>query len=116
MGETFVSVRVSGPRGEAVLRALVDTGATFTKVPPSVAENIGLQPYGSSEVMLSDGSKRSRKMALATVELDGAWASQPISIGGGGEQPIVGYTTLEILGFKVDPVTGRLERRPPIEL
>jgi predicted aspartyl protease len=29
---------------------------------------------------------------------------------------VIGYTTLEILGFKVNPVTGKLERTPAIEL
>lgn len=29
--------------------------------------------------------------------------------------PIIGYTTLEILGFKVNPVTRRLEKTTAIE-
>ena len=31
------------------------------------------------------------------------------------EKPLIGYTTLELLGFKVNPITGKLERAMPIE-
>jgi predicted aspartyl protease len=38
-----------------------------------------------------------------------------VAITDNGEQPLCGYTTLETLGFKVEPVAHRLERRTPIE-
>jgi len=31
------------------------------------------------------------------------------------EKPLIGYTTFELLGFKVNPITGKLERAMPIE-
>lgn len=31
------------------------------------------------------------------------------------EYILIGYTTLELLGFKVNPITGKLERAMPIE-
>jgi predicted aspartyl protease len=39
-----------------------------------------------------------------------------LAIGGDEEMPIIGHTTLEVLGFKLNPVTGKLERTPAIEL
>jgi predicted aspartyl protease len=38
-----------------------------------------------------------------------------VAIGGEDEQILLGYTALEILGFKVNPVTGKLERTVAIE-
>lgn len=38
-----------------------------------------------------------------------------MAIGGKGEKPVIGYTTLEILGFKVNLLTGKLERTAAIE-
>jgi len=38
-----------------------------------------------------------------------------IAIGGDDERPIIGYTTLELLGFKINPITGKLEKTSAIE-
>jgi hypothetical protein len=38
-----------------------------------------------------------------------------VAVGADGEKPVVGYTTLENLGFKVNPITRLLERARPIE-
>jgi len=43
--------------------------------------------------------------------------SMPVltAIGEEGERAFIGYTTLELLGFKVNPITGKLERTFAIE-
>ena len=41
--------------------------------------------------------------------------SVPATVGGKSEPTLVGHTTLEIVGFKVNPVTGRLEKATAIE-
>ena len=38
-----------------------------------------------------------------------------ITLADNGEQPLIGYTTLEALGFEVDTVKHVLERTPAIE-
>jgi len=43
------------------------------------------------------------------VEIEGVRRPVLVAIGGDEEAPIIGYTTLENLGFKVNPITGRLE-------
>jgi predicted aspartyl protease len=57
-----------------------------------------------------------RDLAVGEVEVEGVKRPLPVAIGEDEETPVIGYTTLEILGFKVSPVTGKLERRPAIEL
>ncbi|MBI2916947.1 MAG: hypothetical protein HYY01_03050 [Chloroflexi bacterium] len=42
MGQTLVTLLLHGSRGSESLEALVDTGATFTKVPRSTAERLGV--------------------------------------------------------------------------
>jgi len=56
-----------------------------------------------------------RGLCFAEAEPDGVRDLVPIALGGDDEPSLVGYTVLEILGFKVDPVSGKLERTQPIE-
>jgi len=41
--------------------------------------------------------------------------TRPLFTFGEEEKPLIGYTTLELLGFKVNPITRRLEKAIPIE-
>ena len=115
MGETRVRVKIYGPTESTELDMLVDTGATFTKIPEPLATRLGLEAEEVIEVKLSDGSIRSRGLTEAKLEIEGVKRTIPIAIGPEDEEPILGYTALEILRFKVDPVTKALERTIPIE-
>ncbi len=96
------------------MSALADTAATFTKVPRRVFDELGLDIVHEAEVEIGDGRIR-RPLALADVEIAGIRRPVLVSAGGDGEQPLVGYTTLETLGFKVNTVTHELEPTPAIE-
>jgi len=116
MGETRARLKVYGPDGKAVeLEALVDTGATFTKVPKEVADSLGLKARYETEAELADGRRIKRGLAGAEVELEGVRRPVLVAIGEEGERALIGYTTLELLGFKVNPITGKLERTFAIE-
>jgi predicted aspartyl protease len=52
MGETRVKFRVYSGERFAELEGLVDTGATFTKIPRSAASKLGLQAEYEAEVTL----------------------------------------------------------------
>jgi len=116
MGETRARFRVYGPNGKSVeLEAIVDTAATFTKVPRSTAMELGLKAGYEADVELGDGRILKRKLALAEVEIEGVRRPVLVAVGGEGERALLGYTTLEVLDFKVNPVTGKLERTVAIE-
>ena len=115
MGETIVSMTIHGPRGSAAVDALADTAATFSKIPQTVADDVGLEPIYEVPVELGDGRVVTRPLASAEVELDGVRRLALVAIAENGEQPLIGYTTLEILGFKVNTVEHRLEPRSAIE-
>ena len=99
MGQVLVNLRMHGPNGSANVEALVDTGATFSKVPRSTIEAIGAEPALETSVELGDGRTVTRRLALADVEIDGVRRPVLVSAGEEGERPLVGYTTLETLGF-----------------
>jgi aspartyl protease family protein len=116
MGETQVKFRVCNGERSAELEGPVDTGATFTRIPRSMAYQLGLQAKYEVEVIPGDRRTVTRNLAPAEVEIEGIKRPFLLAIGEDVETTIIGYTTLEILGFKVNPLTGRLERTPAIEL
>jgi predicted aspartyl protease len=115
MGDTCARLTLYGPLGRNTIDALVDTGATFTKISRAVAEKVGFKPRREVEVVLARGEKVRRQLGNLEVEIESQRDVVPITIGEDGEVDLVGYTTLEILGFKVDPVTSKLESNLPIE-
>jgi predicted aspartyl protease len=115
MGETRIHFKVYGVDGQAVvLEAVVDTGATFSKIPKSVAAKLGLEAGYETDIELGDGRIIRRKLTLVELEIEGIRRPVLVTIGE-GEKSFVGYTTLELLGFKVNPITRKLERAIPIE-
>ena len=98
-----------------VVSTLADTAATFTKVPRAVFDEAGLVARYETEVEIGDGRTIRRELALADVEIAGIRRPVLVSAGGEGERLLVGYTTLETLGFKVNTVAHTLEPAPPIE-
>jgi len=81
MGETRVKFRVYSGELFAELEGLVDTGATFTKIPRSTASKIGLQARYEAEVMLGDGKTLTRSLALGEVEIENVKRPVLIAIG-----------------------------------
>ena len=104
-----------GPRDSRQVTMLVDTGATLTKIPESVAKELGMRAEEVVSVMLADGSLRSRGLGEARLEFGGRTRTVPILIGPDGEEQLLGLTTLEIFQLKVNPVTHQLEPAVPIE-
>ena len=105
----WVNVRIGNEDRSRIIeaRALVDTGATLTIVPRSIANELGLRITAKSRVMTRAGVievDRSR----AFIELEGRSEIVPVVISDVIDKVLIGVTTLEILELEVDPVTGRL--------
>jgi predicted aspartyl protease len=88
--------------------ALVDTGATFSKLPSELLRRIGVKPDFATVVELGDGRRLRRRVGYVRVGLLRKRALVPVMFGGRGEEPLVGATTLEIMGLAPDPVRKRL--------
>lgn len=108
MGLVTVRAKISARR-KASVDFLVDTGATYTVIPPELAKKIGAEP--SSErfhVTLADGRARRLEACLVGVELAGRKGPTTALILPGAE-PLLGAETLEALGLRVDPRKRRVE-------
>jgi clan AA aspartic protease len=115
-GFTHVRVRVSNPSKTVKFKdidLLVDSGAVFTSIPREVLEELDLSPIDRERLRVYGGATVERDIGWALVEYGGKRRVVPVIFGEGGDAPVLGATTLEALGYQVDPVTKRLK---PVEL
>jgi len=97
------------------LKALVDTGATFPALPEDVVEGLGLPIHGEVEAETATGRERV-KLALAVIQVEDRTAASYVIVRPRGTTPLIGVVALEQMGFRVDPVTGRLVKGLPLML
>lgn len=111
MGQFSVPVTIIHPtdptrRAEAEL--LVDTGATLSWVPRDVVERVGAPHLQRWSFQMADGRIIERETAGAIIQLDGRQASVTLVLAEPGDACLLGVTTLETLGFGVDPIRRQL--------
>ena len=105
MGHVYTSAIFYGQKGKRILeRLLVDTGATYTILPPLLADEIGVfpTPY-RRELTLADTSRKTASLGLAEVEVEGRRQPVEIAIVEDGV-PVLGVQALEVLGLEVNPI------------
>lgn len=108
MGETRATVRLHGDKGSEEVEMLVDIGALYTKISPSLARRLGIVPNEMIKVKLADGTIREAGLADAKVEYGYSKRAVPVLVGP-GDDLLLGVTSLEALRLKVNPVTNSLE-------
>lgn len=113
MGTFYVSARLAG---KTTVRALVDTGATFSKMPGDVLRKLKVAPSFATKVKLGDGRVVSRRVGYVSLTLDGRSAPVPVLFGRSAETPLIGATTLEILGLAADPIRKQLVESLHLEI
>ena len=93
MGHVLSNMTIKGEKGERALTdILVDSGATYTVLSPRVMEQVGaVKASLTTDVELGDG-------------------------GFEGAREVIGGQTLEALGLRLDPATGKLEATRPKNL
>jgi predicted aspartyl protease len=115
MGFTYVKVKVANPltptKSEDI-ELLVDSGAIFTSIPGEVLKSLDLKPVDRERLRVYGGDVVEREIGWALIEYGGKRRVVPVIFGEMGDTPILGATSLEALGFQVDPLTKKLK---PIE-
>ncbi len=112
MGITEVTVEITNPRDQAQwqsVRLVADTGAIFSVIPKSTLDRLGIVPYAQETFQLADGSEIQPDMGDVFLRIDGKARTVPTIFGDPNDTPLLGVTALEILGFSVNPRTGKLE-------
>jgi len=110
VGTFRVTIEVGDPQGQRwqPVEALVDTGATYTVLPRSLLEGLGVRPHTRAQFLLADGSQVELEVGRTWVRLDGRQEFTLVVFGEGAVQPLLGAVTLEEFRLAPDPVSRRL--------
>ncbi len=92
---------------------IADTGAIYTVIPRYIAEKLGLEVVGKRRFKIANGEVVEYPISEAYIVVEGRGVTSLVVIGPEKAPPLLGVTTLELLGFQVDPITGKLK---PLEL
>lgn len=91
---------------------LVDTGSTYTVIPESLLEKLGVVRVRMSRLRLADGRVIEKPLGEVGVEIEGFRASATPVIFGEEDILLLGSVTMEQLGLAPDPLEKKLK---PVE-
>ncbi|NPA23889.1 MAG: aspartyl protease [Crenarchaeota archaeon] len=87
--------------------AIVDTGSTLSVIPRNIARDLELKAVRIDKVRTGAGTVE-LEAAAAVIEVLGKQTLNDVWISDTIDTVLIGAVTLECLGLRVDPVTGRL--------
>jgi len=104
------TIAIGSPDGSRFeeIEALVDTGSSYTWVPRSLLERLGVRPSFRMEFETADGRIIQREAGETQVRLDGTTRTRIVVFGDEGITPLIGAETLEGFSLAIDPVNERL--------
>ncbi len=114
MGMFEVTVKLANlaaPGRTEEVSLLVDTGATLSWIPRATLEKLGVQAFSRLPFTLADGHRLERDTTAVLMTIDGRKGAVQVAFGEAGEEAVLGATSLEGLGFLVDPVAQKLVPR-----
>ena len=112
MGFIYVDVEIANGTAPSVtetVHALVDTGATLSVFPASTLDKLGVERRARRRFK-GFGGAVTRETGGVVMRYDDSIADVTVVFGEEDDPPIMGVTALEVLGYQVDPVEGRLNR------
>ena len=110
MGTFRYPIALGNPTGTEfeLLNALVDTGASYTSVPSSLLERLGVKPIRQTSLLMSNGQRMQRELGQTWIRAAGREVMTLVVFGEEDVMPLLGAYSLEGLGLGVDPSRGRL--------
>ena len=114
MGTFRYPIEIGDPQGQRYERveALVDTGASYTVVPASLLQRLGVTPHDRIPFILADGRQIERDIGRTWLRVDGKTEVTLVVFSDEGTEPLLGAYALEGLRLGVDPYNRRLVPTP----
>ncbi|GBC75048.1 hypothetical protein HRbin06_00359 [archaeon HR06] len=112
MGIVKVKAKVSNPSNRAFskeIEMLADIGAIYSLIPSSILEELNIEPIGKRKFRLADGRIKEFDVGEAYIEVQNVGVTSLIVFGDEDSNPLLGLTSLELLGFEVDVINKRLK-------
>jgi predicted aspartyl protease len=108
----YRALKIRSSKGELTVKALFDTGASFTVIKKNVAEKVGhILPTDVKEVTLADG--KTKLKVLGYIPISTVLEGLPIDdiayvIDELAEDLIIGVKVMEFYDIKLDPSTNKI--------
>lgn len=113
MGVTTATVTLSNPLEPGLRRSarlVVDTGSTYTWVSGETLGRLRVRPTRSARFRTIEGKAVEREIGPVVLRYDSLRLWDEVVFARRRDAEVLGVTTLERLGLRVNPVTRRLER------
>ena len=112
MGLTYAKVRVVGKEGKSKsFDLLVDSGSVFTWIDENALRDLGIEEKPDRKRFRTiEHREITRSISEAVLELDGERATSVVVFAEKGDTSVLGVTSLEVLGFEIDPSTKSLKK------
>lgn len=113
MGHIWIDLEISNVEKMKVKKTsgLVDTGATLTTLPKVLADELSIPIIAKDYVETGAGRIEINK-GRAIIKIGNKEDIQTVWISDFIDKILVGCVTLETLGFKVNPISGKIEESP----
>ncbi|MBI5528164.1 MAG: retropepsin-like domain-containing protein [Deltaproteobacteria bacterium] len=114
MGLTFIKAKISNPARPGKrkeLEFLIDSGALYSVVPAEILKRLGIKSTSEEEFILANGEVVRKHVGNAFFEYGKKVRGAPVIFGEKGVY-LMGATTLEALGFALDPFRRQLKPLP----
>jgi predicted aspartyl protease len=117
MGLTHLDIGVGHPSDfdkMETVELLVDSGASYSVVPATILERLGIQPHTEQRFRLADGSRIVRKRGGALFKYGDKTGTADVIFGEPDDSLLLGSFTLEALGLGLDPIRRELVEIPMV--
>lgn len=101
-----IAATAAGPFEE--LEALVDTKTTYTQLPGSILEGLGIKPTLRGQFETDDGRTIERGLAEVTMRLGDQIHTTLVAFGDSGSLPLLGMVTLTAFRLRINSMQQRL--------
>ncbi len=98
------------------IEATVNSGAFFTIAPSKLLRELAIEPTGTRQCRMADGSTREMVIGNAYVTIDGGSVLTIVAFGDDNEPLLLGKYTLIGLALAADPAGRRLVSLEPLPL
>ena len=110
MGTFFVTIQLADRHNEryANIDALVDTGSSYSSMPEGLLDELGIEREETRQFELADNRIVEYDLGETRFRILDREKTVPVMFAPNDTMPLVGATTLEILGLGIDPLAESL--------
>ena len=110
MGKLNITIGIGDPQGQQFqdIEVTVDTGSTFTAVPRTLLQSLGVPVRRSARSRLADGSTAPVDIGWTMIRLEGQVFPTPVIFADEDQPSLLGVVALEAALLGVDPVGQQL--------